>query len=202
LDSINQYRKSQGLQPIRAERPAEDRYKEHESLIESVNAVLQNPNDAEAMGKLNSMLTKSREDLLIERARAGDNKGPDPKTIFENRRSTSSRNWGDTVARNPEAATHVDALSSFFEPGHLFDSVNIDVLDVTQTPEQLAELVEIGQAMHVFRNLEKIVGDRVNAEIERRRTATPNPGTGKQPKNGAAKPEANEMSPVEAAFFP
>lgn len=201
VDSINQYRQSQGLPPIRVERPAEERFKEHEELVSSVNALLSNPNDQAALQKLDSMLTKTRENLLVERAKAAENKGPDAKQVFENRRASSSRNFGDIVSRNQEAGQHVDALSSYFEPGNLFDSLNIDIIDATQTPEQMAQLVELGQAVHVFKNLEKIVENRVNAEIERRRTATVASGTGKQPKTGASKSAASELSPVELAFL-
>lgn len=201
VESINQYRKQQGLQPIRAERPVEDRFKETETLIESINRALTNPNDADAIRNLDSMLTKSREALIIERAQAASQQAVSPDAAFESRKSKATTVFGGEVARNPELATHIDALSSFFGPGSLFDSLGIDELTVAETPAHLSKFAELGQAMHVYKNLEKIVDDRVKSELERRRGATVSAGHGQQPKGGAPKAAANELSPVELAFM-
>lgn len=201
VDSINQYRKQQGLPPIRAERPVDERFKETESLIENINRVLTNPNDPEAVRALDSMLTKSRENLIIERAQAANQQQTSPDAAFESRKSKAGTVFQGEVSRNPELATHIDALSTFFGPGSLFDSLGIDELTVAETPAHLAKFAELGQAMHVYKNLEKIVEDRVNSELERRRGAKVSAGNGQQPKGGAQKPTASDLSPVELAFM-
>jgi hypothetical protein len=200
-ESINQYRKQQGLPPIRIERPLEERTKETEALIESVNRVLSNPNDAEAFRNLDALFSKSREALIIERAQAANQQAASPEAAFEARKSKATTVFGGEVARNPEIATHIDALSTFFGPGSLFDSLGIDELTVAETPAHLAKFAELGQAMHVYKNLEKIVEERVKSELERRRGATVSAGHGQQPKGGAPKATASDLSPVELAFM-
>lgn len=201
VDAINQYRKQQGLPPIRAEKPVEDRFKEYETLVDSINAVLTNPQDAQAVRALDSMLTKSRENLVIERAQSANQQAVNPDAAFEARKAKATTVFGGEVSRNPEISTHIDALSSFFGPGSLFDSLGIDELTVAETPAHLAKFAELGQAMHVYKNLEKIVDERVKSELERRRGATVSAGTGQTPKGGAPKAEASDMSPVELAFL-
>lgn len=201
VDSINQYRKQQGLPPIRAERPVEERVKETESLIEHINAVIQNPQDDKAVRALDSLLTKSRENLIVERVQSANNKAASAETVFQDRKRNAGNIYNAEVIRTPELETHINALSPFFGPGTLFDSLGIDELTVAESPAHLAKFAELGQAVHVFKNLDKIVEDRVNAEIERRRGATVSAGAGQNPKGGAPKAGANELSPVEMAFL-
>lgn len=201
LDSINQFRKQQGLPPFQSVRPVEERHKEVTSLIESVNRVLTNPEDAEAMRALDGILSKQRNDLEYELRKAQDTPPPSADAAFETRKSQSNSIFAAEVARNPEVAAHVDELSPYFQPGGLFDSFGLDVLHVAQSPAHLKAFAEIGQALHISRNLEKIVSDRVNAELDRRRTAGNSVGAGNQPKGNAKTSQASELSPVEMAFM-
>jgi hypothetical protein len=202
VDSINRYRKAQGLAPIKADvRTPEQKAQEVNTLIESVNKALRG--DETALEQLNDMLTKQRDDVEFERRMSGQTGIVTPEAAFEKRKTDASRNFGAFAQANPEAAKHIDELTDLFSPGGVFDAMGIDYLDIAATPERLASLAEIGQHIHVSKNIDKIVEARVKSELERRRMAGNSAGAGQQPKGGASKQNANEheLSPVEAAFF-
>jgi len=170
IEDLNKWRKSQGLSEFKTEtRSYEDREKELTELYDNVEKSLQG--DKTALAWLNKHFSKAERDLAIAKARAQDNPGKSPDQAFADRKRVGQANWGSAVGANKEAKVFFDELTDHLSPGGVFDSLGIDVLDAASTPERLSAFIELGQAVHIAKNIDKIVGERVKAELDRQRTA-------------------------------
>jgi len=193
IEDLNKWRKSQGLPEFKTDtRSHEDREKETTELFDHMDKALKG--EADSLKWLNSHFNKQFRDLDVQKALAQQNPGKSADQAFAERKRIGQTNFASAVSSNKEAKAYFDELTDHLSPGGVFDSMGIDVLDAASTPERLAAFVELGQAMHIMKNLDKIVEGKVNAELERRRTAQ-NAGGGK----GGAKPKAqNNGSATDA----
>ncbi len=196
-EDINKFRQSRGLPPIAVDtRTVEQREKEHSELLENVKGALKG--DPKSTEWLEDYFGKQREEVLLAKLEAKQAKpSKTAEEAFKERKTLASTHFAEAVRKNPEAKVFADELSSYFDAGGAFDSLGIDVLDAFGSPERAAAFVELGQALNVYRNLEKVVEGKVSAELERRRTAGNAAGPGnKGPKGSAPKKES------EAVFDP
>lgn len=185
-EDLNKYRQSKGLPPLAVDtRSHEDRVKAVDTLYENIDKAIQG--DAEAIKALNTHFAKERENLLIAKIQNDTVKPKKTEDAFNERKTAASLVFSDAFKKNPEARTYVDELSEHFDAGGAFDALGVDVLDAFATPERAAAFIEMGQALNVFRNLDKVVEGRVTAELERRRTAVNAGGPGSRGGKGAAK---------------
>lgn len=197
VDDINSFRQSRGLSPISVDsRTPEDREKEHDVLFSAVDGAMKG--DAKSIDWLNAHFAKQREDLLLAKLEAKHARPQkSAEDAFRERKTASTNTFGELVRQNPEVKTFVDELTPYFDAGGAFDALGIDVLDAFASPERAAAFVELGQALNVYRNLEKVVEGRVKAEMERRRTAGNANGPGQKGGRGSA-----SRKELEAAFDP
>lgn len=195
VEDLNKWRKSQGLSEIKTEtRSHEDQEKEVQELFDHIDKALdKNP---ESLKWLNNHFSKRFQDLAVDKRLSQQSAGKSADQVFQERKSTASANFANVVRTNPEAKTFFDELTDHLSPGGVLDSLGIDVLDAASTPERLAAFVEIGRALNVSRNLEKVVGDKVNAELERRRTAGNAGGAGSGAGGGKQKQAAQDSEKV------
>lgn len=186
IEDLNKWRKSQGLAEFKTDtRSHEDREKETTELFDHVDKALKG--DADSTKWLNSHFNKQFRDLDVQKALAQQNPGKSADQAFAERKRIGQTNFAAAVSSNKEAKAYFDELTDHLSPGGVFDSMGIDVLDAASTPERLAAFVELGQAVHVMKNLESIVNTKVEAELERRRTAK---NAGADGGKGGAKPKA------------
>ena len=171
INAVNQMRKQAGMPEFKTEtRSMEEREKALDEQYTHINNVLSGKDSGESLQWLNQHFEKNRLDMKLEKALAERNVNKSQDQLFQERKSTASSNYGNLVAKDPNVTKHIDALTPFFDKGGVFDSFGIDVLDMASTPERLQAFTELGKALETQQNLEKIVEERVNAELERRRT--------------------------------
>lgn len=189
VEDLNKWRKSQGLSELPIDtRSHEDRVKEVDDLYSNVDKALNG--DPESLKWLNNHFAKQRESLLESKLTAKNSQNKTADQAFNERKSVARANFASMVQANPEAKGFFDELTDHLSPGGVFDSMGFDVLDAASTPERLAAFVEMGQALNVFRNLEKVVEGRVTAELERRRAAGNAGGGAKEGAKGAIPKES------------
>lgn len=194
-EDLNKFRQSRGLPPLAVDtRSHADREKEYDELYSNVDKAIQG--DATAIEALNKHFAKQKENLLISKIQNEHVKPKTAEDAFKERKAAASVNFTAAFKANPEAKAYVDELSEHFDAGGAFDALGIDVLDAFGTPERAAAFVEMGQALNVFRNLEKVVEGRVTAELERRRTAGNAGGPGKGAKGAALKESEAKFDPT------
>ena len=201
VDAINKYRESQGLSPIATSRPLAERRKEYDDITSHLNNILNGKDESgESFKALDSHFSKQKEEMLLEGLRQKANPDKMANDTFTQRKSLAQSNFANVVSQNKEATAFFDELSDHLSPGGLFDSMGIDVLDAAGTPERLNGFIELGQALHVFRNLDKLKESWVTSELERRRGAGNASPNGKASKGKAAQNDM-DLDPISAAFL-
>lgn len=195
VEDLNKWRKSQGLPEIKSEtRSFEDQEKEVQELFDHVDKAL--TGDKEALKWLNGHFNKRFQDLAVDKRLAQQNAGKSADQAFAERKSVAQANFANAVRANPEAKAFFDELSDHLGPGGVFDSLGVDVLDAASTPERLAAFVELGQALNFYRNREKLIGEKVTAELERRRAAGNAGGAGSGAGGGKQKQASQDSEKV------
>jgi hypothetical protein len=190
-EDLNKYRQSKGFPPLAVDtRSYQEREKEVDDLYSNVDKALQG--DAEALKALNAHFAKQKENLLIAKIQNENIKPKTAEQAFKERKTAASLVFSNAFKANPEAKTYVDELTDYFNEGGAFDALGIDVVDALETDARAAAFLEMGQALNVFRNLDKVVEGRVEAELERRRTADNAGGQGNKGGKGSAPKEADE----------
>lgn len=124
-----------------------------------------------------------RRDLSIKdgiRQQLGPQGNVDLRKEWEN---SAKSNYQSMVIQNPDAQKFVEELSEHFDPGGLFDSLNVDVYQAAASPERLQALINLGQAVHVYKNLDKIVEEKTQLLVGKRNNAAATGSTGKQRNN-------------------
>ncbi len=189
VEDLNKWRKSQGLPEIKSEsRTYEEREKEVQDLYDSVDKALSG--DKDALKQLQGYFDKRFQDLRVDKAVAEKYPGKSADQVFSERKSIGQANFAAVVKADPQAKVYFDELTEHFSPGGVLDSLGVDVLDAASTPERLAAFVEMGRALNFYRNRDKVVQEKVTAELERRRTAGNAGGAGQKPGGGKQKATA------------
>lgn len=182
IKEINRFRKAQGLPEFKdAVRPLEDRVKEHDFLVTTINKIVNGEDADNALKALQEHFEGHRFDLEFEKRSKASNPDKTPQQAFTERKSRATQNMDLMQAKDPESIHYADEIRDMFDPskGGIFHALGFDILDAAQTPEILAGFVEIGKAIHTHRNIEKIVQERVTDELERRRKAGNTGGNGR-----------------------
>jgi hypothetical protein len=200
LDGINHIRQSRGLTPISGQKPLESRKQEFDSMVSHLNRILQGQDqDGQAYAALNKILTDHQDGLRLEELDSKRNPGKSREEVFEGRKQAVAGVLGSLFQESKDAQAYVDSLTSHFDPGGLFYALGIDILDAFKTPELAKGFAELGQALHVLKNLDKVTEDRVKAEVERRRAAENGGGDGAQPeRKPTTQPDAVDMTEIFA----
>lgn len=173
IPEINKFREKEGLPPLPAAPPLEDRIKETQTLVDSLNKVLGGADaDGSAFKFLNEHFGKVLGDLDFEKRFQERNPGKSQNEVFAQRKADAQSRYADAVAVNPSIKENIDALTPHFSPGGLFYGMGLDVLDVAASKERLDAFSEIGNALNLAKNFEKILADKVKEELTRRRTAS------------------------------
>ena len=200
LDGINRIRQSRGLTPISGQKPLAERKQEFDSMVSSLNRILQGQDqDGQGFAALNKILTDHQDALRLEELDSKRNPGKSREEVFEGRKQAVSGVLGSLFQESKDAQAYVDTLTSHFDPGGLFYALGIDILDAFKTPELAKGFAELGQGLHVLKNLDKVVEDRVKAEVERRRAAENGSGDGAGPeRKPTTQPDAVDMTEIFA----
>jgi hypothetical protein len=190
-EDLNKYRQSRGLPPLAVDtRTHQERDKAHADFVAMVNKAL--AGDTEAYNALDAHLAKEKENLIIAKIQSEHVKPKTEEQAFTERKAVAVANYQDLLRANPEVKTYVDELTDYLDAGGALDALGIDTVAAFQTQETTAAFVEIGQALNVFRNLDKVVEGRVTAELERRRTAVNAGGPGNKGGKGSTPKESDE----------
>lgn len=169
---INEHRERAGLPLLPVDtRSIDDKLTAHETLLNDINAVLNGTDDGTAYKRLNKTLSEKHDQLRFEKYSAG--KEAPQNNHIQQIKINAGQNAANLRARNPGINVDEKFDSIFTDPvlDPLFASWGIGPVEMVSTPERAEAAYKLAEMVHAYKNIDRIVDQKVKAIMDAKRKA-------------------------------
>lgn len=170
IDEINAIRERVGVHPL----PKPIDYSKEQETIRSIHSLAMRAlqGDSDSADELESLLNDKLHEHKLNEERSKYT-GAKAKTLDEYKNDAKSV-YGTLVAEDQKAGEYLEQIADYLLPETAIGSTGANIYRLMAHEDTARQLVEIGKRLHMTspENFDKIVNERVDAELKRRANAS------------------------------